>query len=379
MSMDSGNDVYLDHNATTSVRPQVIEAVCQVMEVTGNPSSVHKAGRDARRFLEDARDSIGLLAGAAPAGVIFTSGGTEANNLAIRGSGRSRILVSAIEHAAALKASEDIEVIPAGADGIVDLNALREMLAADERPAVVSVMAANNETGVLQPIEQVSQLAHQFGALFHCDAVQAVGKIPLSMTASGIDMLTLSAHKIGGPTGVGALVIRGDIQLQALNRGGGQERSRRGGTENLSGIVGFGVAADLALAEIGQYKHVSDWRDRIEAETGAVVIGGQVPRLGNTSCLSMPGVTSDTQVMAFDLAGISISAGSACSSGKVEASHVLQAMGIADELAQSAIRVSLGWNSVENDVERFISVWNELRSRTSRSVSSTDQPVAKAG
>lgn len=372
--MDADKRVYLDHNATTSVRPQAIDAVCAVLNVTGNPSSVHTDGRRAHRILEDARDNIANLVGALPSGVIFTSGGTEANNLAMRGTGRNRLLVSAIEHPAVLKASKSIEVIPVDSNGIVDLTALQQMLSDGDAPQVVSVMAANNETGVLQPLTEIAELVHEYGALLHSDAVQLAGKQEFSMQTTGVDMVSLSAHKIGGPAGVGALVICGDIQLQAINRGGGQERSRRGGTENLSGIAGFGAAAKAASDEFDAYKKLTVWRDRIEIETGAVVIGGAVERIANTSLLAMPGVSSETQVMTFDLAGISVSAGSACSSGKVETSHVLSAMAVEDEIAASAVRISLGWNSQESDVERFVKVWIELNHRSGASTS----PIAKA-
>lgn len=365
--MGMENPVYMDHNATTEVRPGVRDAVAGALALTGNASSVHRFGRAARKLVEDAREQVSALLGARPAGVVLTSGGTEANNLAIGGSKRTRVLVSAVEHASVLKSVPAPEIIPVDADGLVDLGALESKLADNGEAALVSVMLANNETGVIQPLADVSAIAHEHGALVHCDAVQAAGKIPVDMKALGIDMVTLSAHKIGGPQGVGALVLADEPALSPLIRGGGQERGRRAGTENLPGIAGFGAAAAAALKGLSDFAGLRGWRDRIEAalilNQGVRVFGAGATRLANTSCLTMPGIGAEQQIIALDLAGVAVSAGSACSSGKVEASHVLAAMGVEAEDAATAIRVSLGWSTTEDDVARFIGAWTEVHAR----------------
>lgn len=361
-----GPQFYLDHNATAPVRPAAIAAVEAALRRCGNPSSVHGAGRAARRTVEDARDAVAALVGADSVGVIFTSGGTEANFLALNGAGRTRVLASTIEHSAVLNARDGIELVPVTADGVVDLARLEAMLTAGGAPALVSVMLANNETGVIQPLEDVVRLAHAHGALVHTDAVQAAGKIAVDMASLGVDMLSLSAHKIGGPQGVGAVVLAPGVSVAGIVTGGGQERGRRGGTENVPGIAGFGAAAVEALAELNGFTALASMRDGMERAVrkicpGAVVYGERAPRLPNTSFLSMPGVKAETQVMAFDLAGIAVSAGSACSSGKVAASRVLRAMGAAD--ADNAVRVSLGASSKESDVSAFLDAWASLYTR----------------
>jgi cysteine desulfurase len=361
---------YLDYNATAPVKPAVIEAMAGALGRAGNPSSVHRAGREARRALERAREAVAALVGASPATVVFTSGGTEANNQAL-GSIRGPCLVSAVEHDSVLAAAPAAERLPVDAVGRIDLERLSDRLAA-VRPALVSVMLANNETGAVQPLAEVAELAHRHGALVHCDAVQAAGKLAIDLARLGIDLLTLSAHKLGGPQGVGALVMGDGIEPAALLRGGGQERRWRPGTENLPGIVGFGRAAELALEDEGWRPRVGALRDRLEAEILAVaaaarVYGRGAERLANTSCLTMPGVSNQTQLIAFDLAGIAVSTGSACSSGKVGPSHVLAAMGVDPAEAATAIRVSLGWASTAFDVERFVAAWTRLHARTRRS------------
>ena len=360
--------VYLDHNATTTVRPQAAAAVSRALSMTGNASSVHAFGRRVRAMVEDAREHVAALVGAGPARVVFTSGGTEADNLALGGVGRDRVLVSAVEHPAVLKARADVEIIPVDEDGVVDAGTVAGLLSGDAVPALVSVMLANNETGVIQPVAEIAETAHAAGALVHCDAVQAAGKIAIDMAALGVDLLSLSAHKVGGPAGVGALVVADGVDLEAIQLGGGQERGRRGGTENFSGIAGFGAAAAEAGERLGQFAGLAAWRDRLEesvlAMAPARILGLGAPRLPNTSLLTMPGVDSETQVMAFDLAGIAVSAGAACSSGKVEPSHVVDAMGIDRTEAVCAIRVSLGWNSEEGDVDRFLAAWSEIYRRS---------------
>jgi cysteine desulfurase len=363
--------VYLDHNATTPIRPEAARAVVQAMEIVGNSSSVHRFGRLARRLVEDAREAVAALAGTSAGRVIFTSGGTEANNLALRGSGRPRLLVSAGEHDSVLQAVPEAERIPLTGDGRVDPEEVSRRLAADPRPALVSVMLANNETGVIQPIEEIAARARRAGALVHCDAVQAAGKIPLDLAALDVDLMSLSAHKLGGPQGVGALLAAEDLGLRPLLRGGGQERGRRAGTENLPGIAGFGAAAQAAAAELAGFGRVARLRDDLEGRVigrapAAKIFGAEAPRLANTSCLTMPGVGAETQVMALDLAGVAVSAGSACSSGKVRPSHVLAAMGVAEAEAGWAIRVSLGRHSQAEDIEAFLEAWTELYNRTRR-------------
>jgi cysteine desulfurase len=358
---------YLDYNASAPVRPEVALAMAEALGRAGNPSSVHQAGREARARLEEARAMVAALLGAPPDAVVFTSGGTEANNQALQSVSGPK-LVSAIEHDSVLAAVPDARRIPVDRDGIIVLQSLEEQLQT-LRPALVSVMLANNETGVLQPVQDVVALARQHGAMVHCDAVQAAGKIPLDVNMLGADLVTVSAHKLGGPPGVGALVLGVGIEPAALHHGGAQERRWRPGTENLPGIVGFGRACELAMADTGLGQRVGALRDRLEACIAAIapearVLGACAPRLANTSCLTMPVVSNQIQLIDFDLAGIAVSAGSACSSGKVGPSHVLAAMGVEAADAQTAIRVSLGWASTASDVDRFVTAWGRLYERT---------------
>ena len=311
---------YLDYNATAPVRPAVVEAVRDALERVGNPSSVHRFGREARRALEHARALVATMVAAAPAQVVFTSGGTEANNQALRGV-RGPVAVSAIEHDSVLAAAPDAVRIPVDTEGRLDLAALERELARAS-PVLVSVMLANNETGAIQPVREVVEVAHRHGARVHCDAVQAGGKLAIDIADLGVDFLTLSAHKFGGPQGVGVLVVRNGLEPDALLRGGGQERRWRPGTENLPGIVGFGRACELAMADADWRQRTAALRDRLEARLtrlapAARVFGCGAERLPNTSCITMPGVSNQTQLIEFDLAGIAVSTGSACSSGKV--------------------------------------------------------------
>lgn len=369
--------VYLDNNATAPIRPETVRAVEAVMLSVGNPSSVHKHGRQAKKILEEARRNVAALCGAQPESLTFTSGGTEANNMVLRGSGRARILISAVEHPSVRDAYPQAEIIPVAQDGLIDLVALEEILSKDNTPALVSVMAANNETGIIQPVAQVSAIAHDHGALVHCDAVQAAGKIPLDVSELGADFLVVSAHKIGGPSGCGALVNVHDLPLEPLMLGGGQEKKVRSGTENLMGIAGFGAAAAAAMAqgtdEIARMRGFRDQMEQILLEKipGLRIIGADTQRLGNTSCLVMPGVTSETQVMALDLDGFSVSAGSACSSGKVTTSPVLDAMGYSKEEAGSVIRVSFGWANEQHDGERFVDAFIALYERAGKKQSAS--------
>jgi cysteine desulfurase len=350
---------YLDHNATSPLRPAAFDAMVEALKTGGNPSSVHRPGRAARARIDNARKQVAALVGALPAEVLFTSGGTEANNIAVRG--HPRVLVSAIEHESVLKAVPEARRIPVDGNGVVDLAALEQMLA--DKPALVSVMLANNETGVIQPIAEVVRLARAAGALVHCDAVQAAGKVPVDLHGLGVDFLSLSAHKLGGPTGVGALVVRSGAPLATDRVGGGQESWRRAGTENVAGIAGFGAAAEASRNGLD----VAALRDRIEAGLPGRIYGAAAPRLPNTTCISMPGVKAETQVMALDLAGVAVSAGSACSSGKVTRSAVLTAMGIEPSEAETAVRISCGWNTVFEEIERLIAAWQGLYIRVTES------------
>ena len=367
--MHTGRETYLDWNATAPLRPEAAAAVLEALASWGNPSSVHRRGRVARRIIERAREEIaGLLGGVDPRGVVFVSGGTEANNLALLGTDRERVLVSAVEHDSVRQVLPTAETIPVDRDGVVALDALDRLLAADPRPALVSVMFANNETGVIQPVGEIASLARRYGALFHCDAVQAAGRLALDTGAIGADLISLSAHKLGGPPAVGALVVTGDLDLASLLRGGGQERGRRAGTENVPGIAGFAAAAKAAVEEIAAYDRVRVLRASLEAEIAvaapeAVIYGTGVMRLPNTSAIAMPGVAAETQVIALDLDGVMVSAGAACSSGKVGPSHVLAAMAVDAALAASTIRVSLGGSSSETDIAHFLHAWTALRRR----------------
>jgi len=363
--------VYLDHNATTPIRPEALAAVVGALESGGNPSSVHQSGRSARAAVETARDAVAALAGAPSDSVVFTSGGTEANHLALTGAGADRILVSAVEHDSVLAAARlsglPVETVAVTADGVLDLDDLTAKLGGNDGSALVSVMAANNETGVVQPIEAVVERARSVGALVHCDAVQTAGKNPLDFTSLGVDFMTLSGHKVGGPAGVGALAVADRATVHARQAGGGQERGRRAGTENISGIAGFGAAARLA-ANCADGGRLLALRDEMEAQLSAaavdaVIFGANVSRLCNTSAIAMPGVSSEVQVMALDLAGIAVSAGAACSSGKVQPSHVLQAMGFGADYGDCAIRISLGWTTTSDDIDRLVAAWTDLYRR----------------
>ena len=357
---------YLDYNATTPLREEARSAAVSALAITGNPSSVHRFGRAARRLVENAREQVAGLVGAVPSQVVFTSGGTEANNLALRGSDRRAILVSAVEHDSVLQAAPDAIRIPVNSEGIVDPGVLDSLLGETKTPALVSVMLANNETGVIQPVEEICRIAHHHGALFHCDAVQGADKLAIDFVQLGADMMSLSAHKIGGMMGAGALIVADPIELAALNVGGGQERGRRGGTENVAGIAGFGAAAQAA-GRLDEIERIAGHRERLEREAlarvpSARIFGAGASRLANTVNIGIPGRSAETQIMSLDLAGIAVSAGSACSSGKVAPSHVLRAMGVGEDWAACAIRVSLGRETSEADIARFLDTWAALAS-----------------
>jgi cysteine desulfurase len=369
--MTPRRETYLDWNATAPLRPEAAAAITAAIASWGNPSSVHRWGRAARQQVERAREAVSALVDAMPDAVTFTSGGTEANHLALLGSDRERVLVSAVEHSSVLQAVPSAGIVAVDSDGLVDLDALERQLEADPRPALVSVMLANNETGVVQPVAALAALAHAHGALFHCDAIQGVGKLKFAVAETGADLVSLSAHKLGGPAGVGALIVTGGANLFPMIRGGGQEGGRRAGTENQPGIAGFAAAAASAAANLAEYDRVRRLRDLLEAAAlaavpEAVVIGADAPRLPNTSALALPGVPAETQVIALDLDGVMVSAGAACSSGKVGPSHVLAAMGLPPDIAAGTIRVSLGWSTTEEDIAHFLDAWTALARRALR-------------
>jgi cysteine desulfurase len=379
--------VYLDWNATAPLRPEARAAMVAALDLVGNPSSVHADGRAARQVIEDAREKVAVLVGAEARNVVFTSGGTEANVLALApglsGHGdkapRDRLLVSAIEHASVRRGGRfpqgSIEELPVGPDGVLDLSILDRRLNAlrssGGRP-LVSIMHANNETGIVQPVAAAAELVHAAGGRLHVDAVQSAGKISCDITALGADLISISAHKLGGPKGVGALVMHTtDIQISdPLLVGGGQERGRRAGTENVAAIAGFGAAA-AAGALASEQARVAALRDRLEsalraASPGLVIFGAGVERLPNTTLFAVAGAKAETLLIALDLAGIAVSSGSACSSGKVAPSHVLAAMGVPAALARAAIRVSLGHTTAECDIELFQKAWTTVSAGLSK-------------
>lgn len=378
--MTKAPHVYLDYNATTPVFPQAIDAANDVMAHVGNPSSVHAAGRRARAVLEGARESIGKFAGVAPSRVVFTSGGTEANAMAILGSAAAglikRLIVSAIEHDSVLESAKlaaqryglALDIVPVLSNGVIDLEALEHVLRSNALPGLVSVMAANNETGVLQPIDEAAKLAHRYGSLFHTDAAQIAGRMPFIVR--DFDFTSLVAHKLGGMAGAGALIIRSEHDPALLWGGGKQESGRRSGTEALTAIAAFGAAADETRKLLSLCAPLDYLRDPMEARMktavpGIRVFGAESPRLPQTSYIGLPGTLAETQVIALDLAGFAVSAGSACSSGKVHQSHVLTAMGMSEAEARCAIRVSFGWGTREADLKRFTDVWSQQLKRSS--------------
>lgn len=359
---------YLDFNATAPIRPSALEAVTEAYRAGGNASSVHTVGRAAKARVDKARKSVAALAGAEPGWVIFCGSGTEADNHVLRCAGADNVLISTIEHEAVTLARSDSQKIPVWHDGVVDLGALEEALAASTGKTLVSIMTANNETGIIQPVADIARLAHAHGALCHTDAIQAAGKIPVDMAGWDVDFMSLSAHKIGGPQGVGALLVRDRTMLDRFVHGGGQEAGLRAGTENVPGIAGFGAAAEEALATLDDFADLATKRDQMEDRIREIapsvtIFGGNRARLPNTSKFAAPGLSSETQVMGLDLAGVAISAGSACSAGRVEPPFVLKAMGIDDALSVCAIRVSMGWTTTDDDIDRFVSAWGDLYRR----------------
>jgi cysteine desulfurase len=361
------NAIYMDANATTPPCAPAQAAVEAALRTIGNPSSVHGFGRAARALVDRARAQVARLVGAKAEDVIFVAGGTEANNLAIASRGERPLIVSGIEHDSVLKPAEmaGARVLRVQRNGEVDLDDLAAALRAAGRPAFVSIMLANNETGVIQPVRAAADLVHAAGGVLHCDASQAPGRIALDVSDLGADLLTLSAHKMGGMLGTGALVLKGDLAIRPLLVGGGQEKFRRAGTENVPAIAAFGAAADEARTSVHAAR-LAVLRDRLETklvEFGVSVLGAEAPRLPNTSCVSIAGKSSETLVMALDLAGYAISAGSACSSGRVRPSPVALAMGYGEEIARSAIRISLGWWNNEAEIDGLVARLAHLAGR----------------
>lgn len=361
-------NIYLDYNATAPLRPAANALMNELLGRPLNASAVHGPGREGRKHIEAARQKLADLCGVTPGQVVFNSGATEANNTVLKYFAEKPVLISAIEHPCVLESAPHAARIPVTAGGVVDLQKLEDLLKA-EKPALVSVMAVNNESGVIQPLSEISALCKKYGALLHCDAVQAVGRIPIGLTELGADFLSVSSHKIGGPQGVGALVLGLCGMTPVLLHGGGQERQARAGTENVAGIAGFGAALD-ALGN-DKPEQLETWRDKLEsglqqASPETIIHCQDAPRVCNTSFFSLPGVNSETVLMGLDLENIAVSNGSACSSGKVKASHVLKAMGHDDAVAGSAIRVSLGWDTKESDIDAFLQIWSKLYDRIKR-------------
>jgi cysteine desulfurase len=366
----SSTRTYLDHNASSPLRPEARRAVIAALDAAGNASSVHGEGRAARDLVEAAREQVAGAFALPPRAVVFTSGGTEANAMAVCGIAADRAIISAVEHpsvhAAAGRSGRPVERLPVDHDGIVALDALERLLQDKPSPDLVSLMLANNETGAIQPVAEAARMAHAHGAIIHCDAAQAVGRITVDWHALGIDLMTISAHKFGGPQGIGALLVRPGTPLSPLIGGGGQEFHLRGGTENVAAICGMAAALRSALDDAPATS--AALRDRFELRLKAVsptvrIFAEEVQRLPNTSCFALDGLLAETAVMALDLHGIAVSSGSACSSGKVGPSHVLEAMGVPAGLARAALRVSLGWNTGEKDLTQLVEAWSELVSR----------------
>jgi len=380
----TGARAYLDWNATAPLRPEVRAAMLAALDEFGNPSSIHAEGRAARAVVERAREEVAALVGAEPHNIIFTSGATEAAAMALtpdwQGGSMGQLHVSAIEHPCVLAggrfAAGQVSRVPVTEAGIIDIVALKQTLKVTSGRPLVALMAANNETGIVQPVAEAADLVHAVGGLLVCDAVQAAGRIQTDIAMLGADALLLSAHKLGGPKGVGALVLADEAVAPApLLSGGGQERRQRAGTENVAGIAGFGAAAKAAVADMVNMPRVSALRDRLESVVccriwpssdpiGSCSLQGSavVHRLPNTSLLVMPGVSAQMLLMQLDLAGFAVSAGAACSSGKLARSHVLEAMGLPPEICAGAIRVSLGPTTTAGDIDRFVATLSQIQS-----------------
>lgn len=360
--------IYLDYNATAPIRPEVIASVAASMQVPGNASSIHGDGRAARKIVEDARADVAALCGVRPAQVIFNGGATEGNNTILSGYQDKSVLVLATEHPSVLEAAPHADKIPVHKNGLIDLDKFDVMLAASKTD-LVAVQLVNSETGVVQPVADIAALAQRHGAKFLCDAVQGAGRIDIDFKSLGCDYMTLSAHKFGGPQGVGALIFREGLQMPKFMRGGGQEKRQRAGTENVAGIAGFGLAAKLASDQRGDYAARTRGL-QIKLETGlkdvfppSVTAGENAPRVTNTTNVLLPGLSAETLLMSMDLEGVCVSSGSACSSGTFKASHVLSAMGFDDAAARSALRFSTGWATTDADIDAALDAFARVLSR----------------
>ncbi|MAR55598.1 MAG: hypothetical protein CMM93_00290 [Rickettsiales bacterium] len=365
--------IYLDYNATAPMRPEVLDAMQRCAQLPCNPSSVHKAGREARQKLEAARKTVADALSVFPGEVIFTASGTEANNLALKQAGERPILVSACEHDSIQKTAARLggDTIRVDQYGLIDVNDLEAKLRLLGRPALVSILYANNETGVIQSMTELAQVVHRYDGLLHIDAVQALGKIPVDVNLLGADMVTLCAHKLGGPVGIGALIVRQDIPVTPQLYGGNQEGGRRAGTESVCLASGFAEA--IRLSDFDAMQQLGQWMRAMEADLcdqfgGLIIVGHTSKRLPNTSCLLMPPLKSEMQLMQLDLAGICIGAGSACSSGRIAPSRVLTGMGFAPDVAACAIRVSAGWQTTQDDLQQFAGQWADIIERALKKV-----------
>jgi cysteine desulfurase len=364
------NKVYLDYNSTTPIKPEVIDNMSKVMAETGNASSIHGFGQAARHHVENARKAVGDMVRVESTQVIFTSGATESNNSVLQGFSGQRVLAGATDHPAVLDVLDNAERIPVLSSGLIDMDALGRMLDDAEGPALVSIMLVNNETGVVQPLADIARfIKKKHRAVFiHTDAAQAPGRIDIDMPSYQIDYMSLSSHKFGGPQGVGALIVTPGAKPVPLLRGGGQEKRQRSGTENVAGIAGMGVAASMAADDLAKASDFAALRDGaesriLEAIPDAKIFGRDVQRISNTINVALPGAEAQTQLMSLDLAGVAVSNGSACSSGKVTASHVLEAMGADESLSGSAIRMSFGWKTTKADIDQFVDAWIRMAKR----------------
>ncbi|MEQ1609176.1 MAG: cysteine desulfurase family protein [Hyphomonadaceae bacterium] len=385
--MSSGSRIYADYNATAPLRPEAKAAMVAALGLTGNPSSIHAEGRKARALVEGARETVAEAIGACRDDIAFVSGGTEAVQAPLKGAlwtiERGQIVASAIEHDSVCALCNTPQAWTAGDNGVVNLiwlEAAVEALTADGIRPVVSLMLVNNETGVIQPVAEAAEIVHKAGGLIHCDAIQALGKIPVSIIDLDVDYLSLSAHKIGGPQGTGAFYVKPGAPFRAAQTGGGQEFGRRAGTENVAGIAGFAVAVAAATRGIGIYQSLGEHRDRMEEKLNAAapslqIHGAGAPRVAGVSCFGVEGLPSETQIMGLDLAGFAVSVGSACSSGKVKPSRVLTAMGLDDTAARSAIRASFGWASVWQEFDALAEAWIKMAARARPQLVNVDAHV----
>ena len=365
--MTAKENTYLDYNATCPLRDEAREAMVRGFDLIGNPSSIHSFGRKSRSALEKAREEIARIINAQPSNLIFTSSATEANNTILKGLPQcEKIFISAGEHPSVTNAVPNAEILPFKENGLVDLDHLKTVVSKETKPFLVSIQAVNSETGVIQPISEIANIIHQNGGLFHCDAVQALGRIELDYIAYGCDFMSLSAHKIGGPLGIGLIIAADLTPFEPFMHGGAQEKKRRAGTENLPAILGFEAALKAVDAEKNSYNNrLKKLHNRLETEVKFLnhdcrIVGESVDRVANTTCLIPPAITAERQLIFFDLEAIAVSAGSACSSGTLRPSNTLKAMNISDEDNMCAIRISTGWQTNENDIDKFIEAYKKL-------------------